>query len=79
VPQRVENMVLRSKDGREFHAMVVINLLVATSRNEALHGERQLIESTKWAKLLDGSILSEIDEETYRIVCTGEILKRKPQ
>jgi hypothetical protein len=70
-------LLLYSDNGDVFQARIIHNLFDATSQDEAERGERQLIETTSSAKLLDGRDLNMIDADTFQIVETGEILKRK--
>jgi hypothetical protein len=77
VPESIEKFLLSDNSGGLFWARIVYTSIEATSQDEAELGERQFVPSAARAELLDGRRLYRIDDNTFQIVATGEILTRQ--
>lgn len=75
--ESIEEFFLSDDSGRLLRARIVYTAIDTTSQDEATLGEKQFIPSTSRAELLDGRRLNWVDDDTFQVVATGQILTRQ--
>jgi len=78
VPESIERFLLSDDSGGLLWARIVYTTIDATSQDEAELGERQFIPGAARAELFDGRRLNRIDENTFQVITTGQILTKQP-
>jgi hypothetical protein len=77
VLESIEEFILFDESGGQFMARIVYTSFNATSQDESETGGTQFIPTTARAELLDGRRLNRIDDNTFQIAPTGQILTRR--